>query len=173
MLFTGWASLKTARRALSELLKADEIAVVAQGADGNPTQLVEYLQSNRRSVVLGTGSFWEGVDIPGDALSVLVIAKLPFNVPSDPVFASRSQEFEDPFGEYGLPQAVLRFKQGFGRLIRRDTDTGVVLCLDRRVLSKRYGKVFIDSLPPCTFRAGMASEIGEQIGEWLPSGLVT
>ena len=132
-------------------------------------QLVQRLQSDPRAVVLGTGSFWEGVDIPGDALSVLVITKLPFNVPSDPVFAARSQQFDAPFDQYGLPQAVLRFKQGFGRLIRRKTDKGVLLCLDRRVLTKPYGKTFVDSIPRCTFRAGPVGDVPAAVAEWLAS----
>ena len=169
VLFTSRASLRTARRFLPDLLTGDEIAVLAQGQDGNPAQLVQRLQSDPRAVVLGTGSFWEGVDIPGDALSVLVITKLPFNVPSDPVFAARSQQFEAPFDQYGLPQAVLRFKQGFGRLIRRKTDKGVLLCLDRRVLTKPYGKTFVDSIPRCTFRAGPVGDVPAAVAEWLAS----
>ncbi len=88
--------------------------------------------------------FWEGVDIPGEALSILVIAKLPFAVPSDPLVAARSETFEDPFNEYHLPEAILRFRQGFGRLIRTQSDRGVVVILDRRVLTKSYGKLFIE-----------------------------
>ena len=169
-LFTSRASLRTARRFLPDLLTGEEITVLAQGQDGNPAQLVERLRSDPRAVVLGTGSFWEGVDIPGDALSVLVITKLPFNVPSDPVFAARSQQFGAPFDQYGLPQAVLRFKQGFGRLIRRKTDKGVLLCLDRRVLSKPYGKTFVDSIPRCTFQAGSVSELPDAVAGWLADG---
>ena len=166
-LFTSRASLRTARRFLPDLLTGDEIAVLAQGQDGNPAQLVRRLQSDPRAIILGTGSFWEGVDIPGDALSVLVITKLPFNVPSDPVFAARSRQFDAPFDQYGLPQAVLRFKQGFGRLIRRKTDKGVLLCLDRRVLTKPYGKTFVDSIPRCTFRAGPVGDVPDAVAHWL------
>ena len=97
-------------------------------------------------MLLGTRSFWEGVDIPGEALSVLVIVKLPFAVPSDPLVAARSETFEDPFNEYHLPEAILRFRQGFGRLIRTQSDRGVVAILNRRVLTKTYGKLFIH---PC------------------------
>ena len=169
-LFTSRASLRTARRFLPDLLTGDEIAVLAQGQDGNPAQLVQRLQSDPRAIILGTGSFWEGVDIPGDALSVLVITKLPFNVPNDPVFAARSQQFDAPFEQYGIPQAVLRFKQGFGRLIRRKTDKGVLLCLDRRVLTKVYGKTFVDSIPRCTFRAGPVGDVPDAVADWLSGG---
>ena len=89
----------------------------------------------------------KGVDIPGEALSVLVIVKLPFDVPSDPIIAARSETFEDPFNEYHLPEAILRFRQGFGRLIRTQSDRGIVAILDRRILTKRYGRAFIESLP--------------------------
>src|SRR5207237_8781158 len=112
-----------------------------------------------RTVLLGTSSFWEGIDVVGDALSVLVIAKLPFSVPSDPVFAARSEGFEDPFLQYSVPQAILKFKQGFGRLIRSQSDRGVVAVLDRRISSKRYGQAFLNSLPVCTKKSGRPSNV--------------
>jgi DNA polymerase-3 subunit epsilon/ATP-dependent DNA helicase DinG len=99
-------------------------------------------------VLLGTRSFWEGIDVPGDALSCVVIARLPFDVPTDPVFAARSETFEEPFFEFALPRAVLRLRQGVGRLIRTAADRGVVVILDRRILSREYGQVFLDALPP-------------------------
>ena len=96
-----------------------------------------------------------------------MIAKLPFNVPSDPVFASRSQEFEDPFGEYGLPQAVLRFKQGFGRLIRTKSDRGVAVVLDRRIVSRQYGRAFLESLPPVVRRDCRLHDLEDVVRDWL------
>ena len=121
--------------------------------------LLERFKEFPRTVLLGTTSFWEGVDVVGDALSVLVIAKLPFSVPTDPIFAARSEGFADPFNEYGVPQAILRFKQGFGRLIRSREDRGVVAVLDRRLLSKKYGQMFLDSLPHTTVRSGPAKQL--------------
>jgi DNA polymerase-3 subunit epsilon/ATP-dependent DNA helicase DinG len=118
-------------------------------------------------VLLGTSSFWEGVDVVGDALSCLVIARLPFAVPTDPVFAARSELFDDPFREYAVPQAILRFRQGFGRLIRSRTDRGVVAILDRRLHTKRYGRAFLDSLPDCTVRVGSANDLPELASRWL------
>jgi DNA polymerase-3 subunit epsilon/ATP-dependent DNA helicase DinG len=100
-------------------------------------------------------------------LSLLVIAKLPFGVPTEPVTAARSALYDDPFAQYTVPQAVLRFKQGFGRLIRRKTDRGVVVVLDRRILSKQYGAVFTGALPPCTVRPAMLREMPGLVGEWL------
>jgi DNA polymerase-3 subunit epsilon/ATP-dependent DNA helicase DinG len=118
-------------------------------------------------VLLGTKSFWEGVDVPGEALSVVVIAKLPFDVPSDPLIAARSETFEDPFGEYQLPEAILRFRQGFGRLIRTASDRGVVAVFDRRVLTKAYGRYFIQSLPQVTLRKGNLIDLPKAAARWL------
>ena len=100
-------------------------------------------------MLLGTRSFWEGVDVPGDDLSVLMITKLPFDVPSDPIISARSETFENPFGEYTLPEAILKFRQGFGRLIRTQSDRGVVAILDRRMRTKQYGQQFMHSIPEC------------------------
>ncbi|MRR29503.1 hypothetical protein EG834_04040, partial [bacterium] len=103
----------------------------------------------------------------GAALSVLVIVKLPFDVPSDPIIAARSETFDDPFNEYHLPEAILRFRQGFGRLIRTQSDRGVVAVLDKRVLSKRYGRSFLDSLPDCTKQIGSLSDLPRLTARWL------
>jgi len=167
VLFTGWSALRNARGMLREMLAGDDITVLAQGADGSPRQLVDRFKREDNLVLLGTGSFWEGVDIAGEALSVLVIARLPFNVPTDPVFAARSQQFEDPFNQYAIPQAVLRFKQGFGRLIRRKTDRGVLVPLDRRISSKAYGSAFLDSIPNCTRKFGPLSDLPAETARWL------
>ena len=118
-------------------------------------------------MLYGTSSFWEGVDVVGDALSLLVIAKLPFSVPTDPVFSARSALFDDPFREYALPQAVLRFKQGFGRLIRHKGDRGAVVVLDRRLRSKGYGRMFLESLPACSVSEAPAAQLPGIIVRWL------
>jgi DNA polymerase-3 subunit epsilon/ATP-dependent DNA helicase DinG len=148
-------------------LAKDEILVYEQGEGASPNTLLETFRSSERAVLLGTRAFWEGVDVPGDALSVLVIVKLPFDVPSDPIIAARSEMFEDPFYEYSLPEAILRFRQGFGRLIRTQLDHGVVAILDRRILTKRYGHLFIDSLPTCTIRKGPLSSLPTAAQRWL------
>ncbi len=96
-----------------------------------------------------------------------MIVKLPFDVPSDPIVAARSETFEDPFSQYSLPEAILRFRQGFGRLIRTQFDHGVVAVLDRRVLTKKYGKLFLDSLPSCTVKAGPLSDLPNATRRWL------
>jgi ATP-dependent DNA helicase DinG len=104
--------------------------------------------------LVGTTSFWQGVDVPGESLSCVVIMKLPFAVPDDPMVQARVESLKergrDAFNEYQVPQAVMMFRQGFGRLIRTATDRGIVAILDPRVTTKKYGKTFLQSLPDCT-----------------------
>ncbi len=159
VLFTANSALRMTYKAIQEPLEEQGIAVLGQGLDGSRRALLERFKEFPRTVLLGTTSFWEGVDVVGDALSVLVIAKLPFSVPNDPIFAARSEGFTDAFNEYAVPQAILRFKQGFGRLIRSREDRGVVAVLDRRLLSKKYGQMFLDSLPHTTVRSGPAKQL--------------
>jgi predicted DnaQ family exonuclease/DinG family helicase len=169
-LFTSHSTLRASHWMIADVLKRDGIEVLGQGIDGSPRQLVRQLKSNPRTVILGTNSFWEGVDIPGDALSLLVMARLPFAVPTDPIFAARSELYEDPFNEYALPQAVIRFKQGFGRLIRTRTDKGVLIVLDQRLIGKQYGEAFLRSLPAGTpVRQTMLREVPGVIGAALGS----
>jgi DNA polymerase-3 subunit epsilon/ATP-dependent DNA helicase DinG len=159
--------LKRTARAITGPLGQADITVYEQGEGASPNALLESFKSSERAVLLGTRSFWEGVDVPGEALSVLVIVKLPFDVPTDPLVAARAETFEDPFNEYHLPEAILRFRQGFGRLIRTQADRGVVAILDRRVLTKAYGKAFIESLPQCTLRVGPLGELPRSTAKWL------
>lgn len=144
-----------------------EIQVYEQGEGASTNTLLETFRDADKAVLLGTRAFWEGVDIPGEALSVLVIVKLPFDVPSDPIIAARSETFEDPFNEYNLPEAILRFRQGFGRLIRTQSDRGVVVILDKRVLTKKYGRMFLDSLPECTRRVASSLDLPAAAARWL------
>ncbi len=167
VLFTSYAQLKRTSKNIAGPLAQQDIVVYEQGEGASPNALLESFKSAERAVLLGTRSFWEGVDIPGEALSVLVIVKLPFAVPSDPLVAARAETFEDPFNEYHLPEAILRFRQGFGRLIRTQSDRGVVVILDRRVLTKAYGKLFIESLPQCTLRVGSLAELPKSTVRWL------
>ncbi len=167
VLFTSRASLRNTRNGLHEPLARDGITVLGQGIDGSPRQLLETFKSTPKVVLLGSGSFWEGVDVAGEALSVLVIARIPFNVPTEPIFEARSQQFEDPFSHYAVPQAVLRFRQGFGRLIRRKTDRGVLVVLDRRITSRTYGTAFLDSIPGCSRKVGPASDLPHATVQWL------
>ncbi|MBC8160421.1 MAG: 3'-5' exoribonuclease [Roseiflexaceae bacterium] len=159
VLFTANSALRQTYRAIQEPLEARGITVLAQGLDGSRRSLIQRFKEFPQSVLLGTTSFWEGVDVVGDALSVLIIAKLPFAVPNDPVYAARSELCGDPFNELSVPQAILRFKQGFGRLIRSKDDRGVVAVLDKRLISKRYGQVFLDSLPETAVRSGLIKHL--------------
>ena len=155
----GSGGMAVVYKAIQEPLEEQGIAVLGQGIDGSRRNLLERFKEFPRTVLLGTTSFWEGVDVVGDALSVLVIAKLPFSVPNDPIYTARSEGFADAFNEYAVPQAILRFKQGFGRLIRSREDRGIVAVLDKRLLTKKYGQVFLDSLPHTTVRSGPAKHL--------------
>ncbi|MFO7170866.1 MAG: helicase C-terminal domain-containing protein [Chloroflexota bacterium] len=166
-LFTANNALRQTYKAIQEPLEDAGIAVLGQGIDGSRRSLLERFKEFPRTVLLGTTSFWEGVDVVGDALSVLVIAKLPFSVPNDPVFAARSEGMADAFNEYAVPQAILRFKQGFGRLIRSREDRGVVAVLDKRLLTKKYGQLFLDSLPPAMVRSGSVRRLPELTARFL------
>ena len=166
-LFTSYASLQQAANALRPALQPHDITVLAQGNDGTPYRIVADFISNPRSVILGVASFWEGVDLAGESLQVLLVARLPFSVPTDPIFSARSELFEDSFRQYAVPEAVLKLRQGFGRLIRTSSDRGVAVILDRRIVSKGYGKTFTRSLPPATFAKLPLAEIPGAIREFL------
>lgn len=167
VLFTSHAALKATQSAVQSPLEQEGILVLAQGVDGTPKQLLASFKAHPQTVLLGTASLWEGIDVVGDALSVLVIAKLPFNVPTEPVFAARSQLLDDPFNEYAVPQAAIRFRQGFGRLIRSKNDRGAVIIFDKRIQTKRYGSAFLDSIPMCTVVRGPSRELPRAVAQWL------
>lgn len=166
-LFTSYAQLRQTAQAIAPRLALGDITVFDQ-SDGTSRQaLLDGFVSTERAVLLGTRSFWEGVDVPGADLSVVAIARLPFSVPSDPVFAARAEQYENSFMQYAVPDAVLRFRQGFGRLIRTKTDRGVVVLFDNRVIKKRYGQVFLDSLPGCTVQRGRLADLPKAAVEWI------
>jgi len=167
VLFTSYAALKKTSNAITSTLAREEIYVYEQGDGASPNALLESFKATDRAVLLGTKSFWEGVDVPGDALSVVIITKLPFDVPTDPLIAARSEMYEDSFNQYYLPEAILKFRQGFGRLIRTASDRGIVAILDRRVLTKQYGRLFLESLPQCTPRQGPSGNLPREAGKWL------
>jgi ATP-dependent DNA helicase DinG len=153
VLFTSYKMLDLAARALAPWFAARNIALYAQ-SDGMPrSKMVEAFKADVDSVIFGADSFWQGVDVPGEALSNVVIVRLPFSVPSHPLLEARLEDIRrrggNPFVEYQIPEAVIKLKQGFGRLIRTRTDRGIVAILDPRVLTKPYGKTFLNSLPEC------------------------
>jgi DNA polymerase-3 subunit epsilon/ATP-dependent DNA helicase DinG len=167
VLFTSYDQLRRTSQAIGSILGKHDIQVYEQGEGASPHILLETFRSTERAVLLGTRAFWEGVDVPGEALSVLVIVKLPFDVPTDPIVAARAETFEDSFYQYSLPEAILRFRQGFGRLIRTQSDRGVFAILDRRILTKPYGRFFLDSLPACTLKAGTLVDLPRTAAKWL------
>lgn len=169
-LFTSNALLRHVSGLVRPMLEPSGIVVLAQGIDGTPRWITEQLRENPETLVLGSASFWEGVDIRGEALSLVMITRLPFDVPTDPVGRARAEQYDDPFNQYQVPAAILRFRQGFGRLIRDKRDRGVVAVLDRRLWEKRYGRQFIDSLPPCTRFRGSTDEVAAAIEDWLSRG---
>lgn len=161
VLFTSHRQLRRLASALRAGL-GERWPLLVQG-EAPRDQLLRRFRESGRAILLGTDSFWEGVDVPGRALRVLIICKIPFKVPSEPLTAARLErlatEGEDGFWSYLLPQAALKLKQGFGRLIRNGQDVGVVLLLDRRAVVKRYGPSLLDSLPPAERVVGPWSEV--------------
>ncbi|MHA1517346.1 MAG: ATP-dependent DNA helicase [Alphaproteobacteria bacterium] len=151
VLFTSHGMLREAAGILKKELAGGAIRVLAQGIDGGREHLLAVFAQDTSSVLLGTQSFWEGVDVPGESLTCLIVAKLPFRPHTDPIVSARCELLErrgqNAFMEYMVPDAVIRLKQGFGRLIRSRKDRGVVLICDPRMMTKRYGRVFRDSLP--------------------------
>ena len=169
-LFTSYAQLRRTTQAVGLGLAGTGITLLSQSTGTSRHQLLEVFKNSSNTVLLGTRSFWEGVDVVGPALSALVLVRLPFAVPSDPVVAARSETFDDAFYHYSVPDAILRFRQGFGRLIRSKTDRGVVVVLDKRIQSKKYGQLFLDSLPECTVHRGPLMNLPSTAQRWIERG---
>lgn len=154
VLFTSYDSLSFACEHARKILPREGIPVFKQGEDDR-FRLLEHFKNDVDSVLFATDSFWEGVDVPGESLSHVIIVKLPFGVPSDPVFAAKSEAIEkrggNPFMELSVPDAVMHFRQGYGRLMRRSSDRGAVTVLDNRIIKKQYGRVFTESLPESVY----------------------
>ncbi len=166
-LFTSYAALRAVAGRVRAPLMADGIQVLAQSVDGPPQQLIRRFTDDPHSVLLGTSSFWEGVDLPGGVLKALVLTRLPFHVPTDPVVRARSGQYDDPFKQYSIPQAVLRFRQGIGRLIRSKGDVGAIVVLDRRITGRSYGQSFLRSIPPCTLQPSSLATVGRLAAQWV------
>lgn len=171
VLFTSYAMLNKVYFSLKRNPALSEYNILAHGQDGSRTSIIQSLSSVEKTVVLGASSFWEGIDVKGAGLTTLVIAKLPFQPPTRPVASAKLEYIQsqgkNSFAHYSLPQAVLKFRQGCGRLIRTQSDWGVTIILDNRVLTKSYGKQFLTSLPKQPIVQGNIDQICQKITKWM------
>ncbi|KGX87939.1 ATP-dependent DNA helicase DinG [Pontibacillus litoralis] len=172
VLFTSYEMLKKTYYVMKEFMDIDEFMLIAQGvSSGSRTRLIKNFQAFDHAILFGTSSFWEGVDIPGDDLTSLVIVRLPFQPPNHPVYQAKAEKIKgqekNPFMALSLPNAVIRFKQGFGRLIRSSTDRGLVFVCDDRLMKAKYGKYFIQSIPKVPVHYASTHDILQKAEQWL------
>ncbi|MBY0096575.1 ATP-dependent DNA helicase DinG [Mesobacillus maritimus] len=171
-LFTSHEMLKKTYELIKESGLLDDFALIAQGITaGSRSRLTRNFQRFEKAILFGTSSFWEGIDIPGEDLSCIVIVRLPFSPPDEPLAVAKRdlilQQGGNPFNELSLPEAVLRFKQGFGRLVRSSTDRGIIFVFDRRIITTSYGKAFLQSIPTVPIQRATIDEMINFINKWL------
>ena len=170
VLFTSYESLRLSYNNIFSTMLANGIKLLRQGADDN-ARILKNFKDDVSSVLFATDSFWQGVDVPGESLSQVIIVKLPFTVPNDPVFKARSEAIRkkggNSFMELSVPEAIIKFRQGVGRLIRKNTDKGTVVVLDRRIYEKQYGSLFLANVPECKKYYESVSKILDIIEEFL------
>jgi ATP-dependent DNA helicase DinG len=173
VLFTSHRTLSMVNEALSEELNDSGYEVFSQDGGGNTDRILRRFKSAKRAVLFGTDTFWEGVDLPGDLLELLILYKLPFTVPDRPWFKANLQKIEqegkNSFALLSLPEAVVKFRQGFGRLIRTSNDRGCVVVLDSRVENSSFGRVFLNSVGGKKIRCRSIGEMVRAIDEWMSS----
>ena len=169
VLFRSYRAMDQAAKLVAGDLELAGLALVRQGRDGSAARMVEALQSDPRTVVFGVQALWTGVDIPGQALSQVIVARLPFDPPTDPVLKARSQQYDNPFRDFSLPNAVIQFRQGVGRLIRSQTDVGVAVILDGRMLRRDYGATFRRALPPAPVLEMPLIQVAAEVKKFLPT----
>lgn len=172
VLFTSYDMLKKSHMLLKEMMDLSQFVLISQGiTSGSRARLKKNFQSFERAILLGTSSFWEGVDIPGEDLSSLVIVKLPFQPPNHPVYEAKAANYKkngkNAFMQLSLPNAVIKFKQGFGRLIRSESDRGIVFVCDARIITARYGKYFTDSIPEVDIHYDTTKNLLQKAEQWF------
>lgn len=172
VLFTSFDMMKRTYDLMKDSGLLDDYILLAQGiTTGSRSRLTRNFQRFDKAILFGTNSFWEGIDIPGEDLSCLVIVRLPFSPPDEPFAQAKSEQLaragKNAFSSYSLPQAVLRFRQGFGRLIRSSTDRGIIIVFDRRIQTNQYGKTFLQSIPAISIEEASLGEVVSVIEKWL------
>jgi ATP-dependent DNA helicase DinG len=153
VLFTSYQTMRTAAQVLEPRFLAKGWNLLVQGNGMPALRMIREFRNDPRAILFGVDSFWSGVDVPGDALSSVIITRLPFVTPDHPLTEARLERIEmeggRPFEQYSLPEAILKLRQGVGRLIRTKSDTGTIVILDSRILNKPYGRAFLRALPEC------------------------
>ncbi|MXX32229.1 MAG: DEAD/DEAH box helicase [Chloroflexi bacterium] len=168
VLFRSYSAMNQVARRAQERLEQEGLVLLRQGRDGSAAAVVEALRRHSRSVLFGVNALWTGVDVPGDALSLLIVTRLPFAPPYDPVLRARGEQYENEFMQFTLPAAILQFRQGVGRLVRTQSDIGAIAILDGRIVSRRYGQQFIKAMPPAPLRQIPSAAVANELREFLP-----